>query len=249
MNCDAFWTEYARPVLKWAWNAGIATFLGKKILWVKRRLVGPDVILNVTLPNQYNVTSLTDLRFSFTDIKFAVHPFIIESLTTQLCDSKPVHLSVLLEGARKANAFYDDEVKKCGDFICSERDGCLFGYKFIGCVENTVLVLQTVLNGGGSGSFYRLLFCSIIQRDVILDIYLGEMDKLMTLNLIGEMGLGDRFEGSVVLEGNIVTVDGRDNYEEDLFNDYKIDIQINNNIKIVHLESEKEGLVREGAKR
>lgn len=157
----------------------------------------------------------SDLAYSFTDIKKAINPWIIESLLTGIADTEPTSVSVLLYGSQKSNRFSYPVVDN-GKFFSSTK-GCRenstyerFSYREIGRTDSGIYILHTASSGGGSATFHDILLVEICQRDLIKDIATGKIERCLVLNAIGSMALGDRFFGEIDLsKDGTLSISGR----------------------------------------
>lgn len=149
------------------------------------------------------------LKFSFENNNRLIHPLIVKSLQTQLCDTDPIHMSVNLYGAMRANQFHHPVEERNGWFIVNQKDKESFGYKFIGKTKEGIHILHTWDWGGGSGVFNNLVFLEFSSKKIITNIDDYKKGDAIILSILGEMSLGDRFDGTVdLIENDTLIING-----------------------------------------
>jgi hypothetical protein len=167
------------------------------------------------------------MRFFFDKEPF-VHPKIIEDLCTWVSDEGEQVVAVNLLESMDTNRYFGD-VKISGKdkpFIFyenteeCEKDPCpfgapSFGYRLIGTTSSGIIVLFTEWSGGGSGRFRNLLLVSL-EKDKGLSFNTSKNTLTLdrercVLKRLGEIHLGDRYEGDITLEGDILRI-GKDKY-------------------------------------
>src|SRR6185369_1723357 len=96
-------------------------------------------------------------------------------------------------------------------------DGSEFGYRYIGRTTSGIDVLLTMESGGGSGTFENLMLVKV-EEEASGGSVRAAADKteVMTfkqrrvgLRKLGEIGLGDRWQGELKGSGNEITI-GKD---------------------------------------
>lgn len=159
-----------------------------------------------------------------------VHPKIIEDLSTRMSDTGEQVVAVnLVESAHTNRYFGDVAVSGQGlPFIyyeageaCKEEGACpngpaFFGYRLVGVTRSGVNVLITEWSGGGSGRFRSLLLVKIEFERGLTNYSQGikvlRFDRGRWLaKRVGEIILGDRYEGDVAVKGDSIYI-GKDEY-------------------------------------
>ena len=99
-----------------------------------------------------------------------------------------------------------------------------YAYRWVGSTQSGLDVLHVRVSGGGSGIFNRVVFTRI-EVDQGLDYPLARDVESRTeaarpeirvrelLRFVGRIPLGDRWLGTIEVDGNDVVVRGRDLYE------------------------------------
>lgn len=111
---------------------------------------------------------------------------------------------------RGAHFVYTDESAQCTDDRCRANPPS-FGYRLIGKTPSGIYVLFTESSGGGSGKFRGLMFVSF-KKDHGLSAYANgkkalRLDRTRWLIWkLGELPLGDRYEGDISLQGNTLHI-------------------------------------------
>ena len=158
-----------------------------------------------------------------------VHPKIIEDLSAWVSDSGEQVVAINLAESENTNRYFGD-IQINGTvrpFVFYEnKDECKesgcpmgapsFGYRAIGRTPAGVYVLFTEWSGGGTGRFRRILLVSL-EKDRALTNYSSGTKVLRldrerwVIRKLGEIVLGDRYEGEIVLRGNRLEI-GKDEY-------------------------------------
>ena len=83
-----------------------------------------------------------------------------------------------------------------------------FSYKRVGTLRNGVHVLETWENGGGSGVFTSVLFVTFAIDDDLGVTSRNELERRRRLLMkrVGEVGIGDRYLGTVTVRDDTVEV-------------------------------------------
>lgn len=163
-----------------------------------------------------------------------VHPLIIRELVGYLSDSEDVVVAIDLEGSQNANQFcctdsYEVETGENGklmvtidlvnDFSAEQiteddcGNACIFRYQFEGSTSNGVQVVRTWERTGGSGVFSTLLLLRMVERQR-LSYELNEDTAPQTrtaidIEKLGLLGLGDREQHDIAIDGNNLLIDAR----------------------------------------
>lgn len=157
------------------------------------------------------------LKYSFSGDKY-IHPGIVHLLEGWLYDSLPTIAAIDIEGAMNSNDFTNEisiENIENRTTINSykENESSIpetFGYEYIGVSPDGIHVLVTHYNGGGSGTFYTVLFLKF-QSDQVMEYKDSSviLRQRILLKCIGAKTLGDRYDGLVKLTGNQLIVGKR----------------------------------------
>lgn len=158
-----------------------------------------------------------------------VHPKIIEDLSTWVSDTGEQVVAINLDESESTNRYFGDiqvngtvrpfvfyeNIDDCEESGCP-MGALSFGYRFIGRTSTGVYVLFTERSGGGSGRFRSILLVSLEKERGLTNFTGGS--AMLRLNRerrlikkLGEIALGDRYEGEVVLKGNRLEI-GKDEY-------------------------------------
>ncbi|HEX5137870.1 MAG TPA: hypothetical protein VFY93_12910 [Planctomycetota bacterium] len=146
-----------------------------------------------------------------------VHPRIIEDLSTWLSDCGDQVVAINLTDSQNSNRYFGDVLvnENPGEapFVYA-RDGTeIFGYEHVGTTGSGIHVLLTESRGGGTGVFVNLLLVRFEHDDgVDADWEEGVIRRgrpRLLIRKLGEIGLGDRWSGSLRVRGDEVFV-GKD---------------------------------------
>jgi uncharacterized protein len=165
--------------------------------------------------------------YSFTRAPF-VNPRIINDLSTWLSDDGEQVVAINLTEAQESNRYSGDvatrQVVGRNPYVYFETPaddagerGSEFGYRYIGRTAAGVDVLLTTQSGGGSGIFENLLVLRMEPDDHAPSVIsAGSNHETMTfrrkrllLRKLGEIGLGDRWDGPLKIMGNDILI-GKD---------------------------------------
>ena len=207
------------------WNALKSSIWKKAFSLLLTLLSFVNIVINIKRGNITSLHSDEDLRWSFSRIDGAIHPFAVHHLLGSLADSSPIILSVNLFGAYRSNEMIT-EIKERGDgFFASEKDGEHYLYKLVGRTSSGIYCLHTVHITTGTGSFHRLLFVEFCHQDIIANFEKGEIRRALAMSAIGDFGLGDRFIGEVKLDENdTIIISGGGRHKEIPFGRFTIKI-------------------------
>jgi len=175
---------------------------------VERIILRNDVASLGIDPNQ--------LQYSFSREEF-VHPRIVEELLGFISDRYGTVTSVDLDSANRSNRFFGDVqlISAPEGMWVEHRDEdahqfqCVsyFRYRHLGTSKSGIHILHTKWNGGGSGHFNDLCFL-VFQTDDGLTLDNGSLIKRgrLILKTLGSIPLGDRYNGSIEFQGDILSV-------------------------------------------
>jgi hypothetical protein len=149
-----------------------------------------------------------------------IHPKIIEDLYTLISDWGDQVIEINLLTSQGRNRYFGDfsaDKVPSGPFPLVRWEdsdtGESFGYRYIGETTSGIHVLRTAWNGGGSGTFVKLLFLSVHRDKGASFAWNDEPPSAAASRLVlrkeGEYGLGDRWEGTLHVVGNKVVI-GKD---------------------------------------
>ncbi len=167
-----------------------------------------------------------EVAYSFAQAPF-ISPRIIEDLSTSIADQGDQVVAINLTDAQGSNRYGEETevVKRPGRSpyvryqIKGEEggEGMEFGYEHIGRTTSGLDVLRTSSWTGGSGRFENLIVVRL-EHDAggaSLDDTGGKIETLTfkkqrtLIRKLGEIGLGDRWEGQLKVIGNDIAI-GKD---------------------------------------
>jgi len=164
-----------------------------------------------------------EVVYSFTQAPF-VNPKVVNDLSTYISDHGDQIVAINLTDAQGSNRYSCDvKVRQAaGDkpyVYFQTKDGgetTEFGYRYVGRTASGIDVLFTLESGGGSGQFESLLLVRTqAERGTWLQPSTGRAQSLVfksrrtVLQKVGELGLGDRWDGSLRIDGDTILI-GRD---------------------------------------
>jgi uncharacterized protein YecT (DUF1311 family) len=129
-----------------------------------------------------------------------------ETSNRYACDVK-----VATTGNRYPYVYAQDPVEG-GDMRPAE-----FGYRYVGRTTSGIDVLFTAESGGGSGAFEGLMLVRLSEESGAPSVEppSGSVQTLtfrknrLVIKKVGEIGLGDRWDGSLAVGGNVISI-GKD---------------------------------------
>jgi hypothetical protein len=163
-----------------------------------------------------------------------VHPLVVKELMTWISDGGDQIVAINLLDSNDSNRYYGDiktqppgelaplhpkvfnEAERTAEGEQDERFLDRFGYQYVGLTRSGVHVLLTWNSGAGTMVEMNLLLLSVEE-----DRGLGDVDtqkgsqplrldrRRLLLRKLGEIALGDRWEGELRVDGNAIFV-GRD---------------------------------------
>ena len=168
-----------------------------------------------------------ELTYSFTQAPF-INPKIINDLGTSLADEGDQVVAVNLTDSETSNRYFCDlKIAKTGNrypYVYSQdppesagETPAEFGYRYVGRTASGVDVLFTSESGGGSGVFEGLMLVRISEERTgpTLEPADGRAQtmtfgkKRLVLRKLGEIVLGDRWDGILAVSGNEISI-GKD---------------------------------------
>ena len=175
-------------------------------------------------PQEHAALPDKDLQFSFDRPPF-ISPKIIQDLMTWISDRDDQVVSINVLGSQDSNRYSGDVLNRNiagqNPYIYTETttvendvtNHTEFGYQFVGKTSSGVYVLATSDWGGGSSVFNRLLLVKFEQDQYVKcdwDKGIVRPDgKRLLIKKVGEIGLGDRWDGDLKVEGDSIFV-GKD---------------------------------------
>ena len=164
---------------------------------------------------------ITNSKYHFDRAPY-ISPEIISDLSTGLADHGDLIVSINLDDAQGSNRFAKDVKtrklsKKGYPFVFVEYPPVEkgdnpgeFGYQFIGKTTNGIFVIQTLdATGGGSGEFENLMLLTF-EKDTTIDESIHRhkiaLKTRTLLKKLSEIGLGDRTDNSIRINGNKITM-------------------------------------------
>jgi uncharacterized protein len=167
-----------------------------------------------------------EVPYSFTKAPF-INPKIINDLATELSDEGDQVLAINLTDSETSNRYACDvKVAKTGNrypYVYSQDpvEGsdrpAEFGYRYVGRTTTGIDVLFTSESGGGSGVFEGLMLVRLSEESGAPSFEptsgsaqtLTFRKKRLLIKKVGEIGLGDRWDGILTVNGNEISI-GKD---------------------------------------
>ena len=151
---------------------------------------------------------LDDTKYSFTREEF-VHPLIVLELLGWISDPDETICSIDLCTANKSNRFY-------GEFSTDHVDGrtwvkgrfdmgpdeqsSTIQYAHVATTQAGTELVQCYTCGGGSGVFGYVAAFRVTKEEALLG------RKRIALTILGSVGLGDRYYGSIHYDGRFLSI-------------------------------------------
>lgn len=165
-----------------------------------------------------------DFRYSFTREPF-VHPAIIADMNSMISDTGDQVVAIDLVWSQRSNRYYGnfDVIRRESghpsiSFRTTDAAGNTVGfngYQYVGMSDSGVHIFLVWSSGGGSGNWYDLLFLTV-ERDRQGMVFGGwnnpvirSGDDRLLIKKIGQIHLGDRWNGELRITGNELLV-GKD---------------------------------------
>ena len=167
-----------------------------------------------------------EVSYSFTKAPF-INPKIVNDLSTELSDEGDQVLAINLTNSETSNRYACDiKIAKTGNrypYVYSQDQveggerPAEFGYRYVGRTATGVDVLFTAESGGGSGVFEGLMLVRISEESGApsAEPAAGSIQTLtfrkkrLVIKKVGEIGLGDRWDGILAVKGNAISI-GKD---------------------------------------
>jgi hypothetical protein len=142
-----------------------------------------------------------------------INPRAVQELLTWTSDSLPGPVSIDLAGTWNSNRYFGEFARrptgdvfidlKSAQVVPSGENPGWFAYRRVGTLASGVHVVETWVNGGGSGVVTSLL---LVRFAVDQEHSAGERRQRLLMVRVGEEPLGDRYGGEVVVKGNTVSI-------------------------------------------
>ena len=158
--------------------------------------------------------ALDEMQRSFTLDKKPVPPEVFADFgDSDLADSsQSIRVTIDLRQAIGSNLYADDITLGQNGWISQQKkvnDGSqtlteTTSYKYVGVAKNGLLVVIATYSGGGSGDFVTLhILDAAVAHAFDSD---GKRYDRLNLTVLRNMPLGDRWDGSVTISGNTITI-------------------------------------------
>ena len=147
-----------------------------------------------------------------------VHPKMIWELKPWMSDPGEQILTLNVSNSFGSNRYFEDIEKRTLEggkellfYKCSNGEHLQFGYVYHGVSDSGIHVLEVVESSHGSGTFISLFLCQLNWEPSfgIKNGSLQEDGQRQVLTLVKEITLGDRWIGTIELDGNLLKV-GKD---------------------------------------
>jgi hypothetical protein len=156
-------------------------------------------------------SQLDEANASFTFKGKPIHPFLVQRFSNWLSDKRPPMIKAVDIGAAfDSNEYREDVVEEHGWIFSKkeDKDGDIttyesFQYLWLGKMADGTHVLETGLNGGGSGTFMDLMFVRFSEGDMFFE---GKSEKQLLMSIVGIYQLGDRYEGEIQVRPDSVLI-------------------------------------------
>jgi hypothetical protein len=166
-----------------------------------------------------------DCPYSFNKAPY-INPRIIQDLSCWISDQGDQVVAINILESQKSNRYFSDpkatETKGKNPFISVESavvesgqtNISSFCYQLVGQTSSGVYVLGTSDSGGGSAILKNLMLVKFeynngISCDLNKDV-IGVEKKRLLIKKLGEIALGDRWDGELSVVGNSIRI-GKDN--------------------------------------
>jgi hypothetical protein len=154
------------------------------------------------------------LKYAFDRPEY-VHPRIVHELAGWISDSSETVTSIDLTAANESNRFFGDVRQlTIGDAKWvrhDERDGGgWFAYRYVGTSPSGIHVLHCRESTGGSGVFNTVMFLVLGGEDALMQTAATPdglaVRQRLTVTTLGTLPLGDRYEGEVTYDQDVLTI-------------------------------------------
>jgi hypothetical protein len=161
--------------------------------------------------------ALPDAQTAFAFEGKPVHPGVVREFEVWLSDADPPRVKTVdVKACMASNKNFDPPTKEASGFLtCKTNDGW-FSYRHVGVTPTGTHVLITASNGGGT---MDALYVYLLRWDKE-EYWTFEPGKerpttqqRVVLKCIGQIVLGDRDDGTIELQGSMLTL-GKSRYRE-----------------------------------
>lgn len=141
-----------------------------------------------------------------------INPLLLKDLVGWISDSGRQIASIDIEGANSSNRYFGEIVERVFEErtfieVQGEDDREVFGYEYLGTSESGIHVVHAYDSTGGSATFHWLLLLQIEESSVLeYEDNTPELETTPVLKLVGRIGLGDRYNGGVVMERGVIRI-------------------------------------------
>ena len=157
--------------------------------------------------------SLKELRQTFTLDHKPIPPEVFGDFgDSDIADSGSIRVTIDLLAAMGSNLYYDDVAVSPEGWVSQKKEipnGAdklteTTAYKFNGVTKNGLIVVTASFSGGGTGEFVTLhILDAAIAHAFDGD---GKLYDRLNLTVLRSIPLGDRWNGSVKIAGNAITI-------------------------------------------
>ena len=155
--------------------------------------------------------ALTEASRSFTYQSKPIHPGLIQEFSSSIADpGLPTTITVDI-AAPHSNEYFDGDVKGEEGFVCADKEGESFCYKWLGRMQNGLHVLMVSEGGTGSGVFGDLFFVRFDKGEGYAKD--GKKYDRLLMSIVRTYNLGDRDDGEIKVLSDRVVV-GKSRYRD-----------------------------------
>ena len=151
-------------------------------------------------------------RYSFDREEF-VHPLIVRELLGWISDGDAPVVSIDVESGNQSNQFFSDfTVEKYGGRSWVKwkgHDEESFSYVHVATSPSGVEMVECYSSGGGSGVFGSVALFSWEYDEALREDIGGRLStkRRLLLKQLGEIALGDRYDGSITYKDGLLTIE------------------------------------------
>jgi len=163
-------------------------------------------------PKSKLIRNFKNTKYSLISEEF-INPKILNDLNGWISDSGQVIISVNIYDANKSNRYSGNisihEVEGAYPVVQSNNDDMdvIYTYQYIGCSISGLHIVEYSTNGGGSSTFYTLLFVTISEdSSVCFEKNRHYSKKRLIIKKIGSIPLGSWYSGSILYKYGILTI-------------------------------------------
>ena len=156
---------------------------------------------------------LKEVNANFTYRSQPIHPGLVQEFSTLALDhTNPITVSVDVATGMGTNEYPDNNVSvNQAGVVCSQKNGTIFCYRWLGRLKNGIHVLNVGESGSGSWRHGELFFVRFEPgRGYTAE---GRQYGRILMTVVRSYPLRDDFSGNVKIDGNKVIV--REGEEDD----------------------------------